>query len=575
MTAGAPAYGEPSRLYAVSPAAGTLVVLATDPKAGGLRQTGCFAAAARAGCTTVPALAGASDVAAWDRYVVVAARDADAIVVFERAGGSLARVPGAAGCAAAAIAGCTAATALDEPVAVAVGRGEVFVAARGSDAVSRFALGAGTLQPDGCVQQAGGAATGCTPGRALEAPEDVRLLGGDALGYLPPEGLAVASSGSDGVAVLDHAGPLSQPPGAAGCMTEDGADGCAAGAGLRGAARLETTNTDVFAAAPGAGAVTWIARGGDGVLSHRGSVAAPTAALAMPPLSGPVPADGPSYAFSHLYAAGAGIAPFARPYPTRALTPMTGPAFAPAGPVAGLAVSTEPESLAVYAAVPSAGAVVGFHRNIPPSCGVGWFRPDPVDVPAAAARIGVGCHDPNGDALAYSVATPPRLGRIIGFDGTQALYRGPMVNRARRLDWFTIRASDGGEAALHRIDVRLTYITGTGGRVVAGPPSVRILDRRARMDRRGRIRLRVRCTTDGGSRCRTRIAVRRGRAVGRAAATLRSGVTRRVRVRLAKRTRRAVRRARRGLLLRVAATGRDAAGRSRTATRRVRVRARR
>ena len=523
----------------------------------------------------MPALAGASDVAVEERspYVVVAARDADAIVVFERRDRTLTPVPGLAGCAAAAIAGCTPARALDQPVAVALDRGRAFVAARASDAVSalhrrRRRPRAGRLRPAGRRHR-----DGCHPGRALDAPQDVELIG-DPRVYPPTDTLVVASAGSNGIAVLDD-GPTgpTQPAGAEGCMTRTGAAGCAASAGLAGAARLAVAGDDAFVGAPGSGAVTQIRRNAGGSLTRVASPAAPTAALAFPPQPTRLIADAPSYAWSHLYAGGAGIVPFARGYETGTLSRLAGPVFDPSGAVTGLAVSGDQSSLAVYAAVPSANAVVAFSRNIPPSCGF-WFRPDPTKLDAPSARVPVRCFDANGDPLRYSLETPPKLGTVAGFDGDDALYEGPALNEGSRVDSFTVRASDGGESALSFVEVDLAYTRRSG--VIEPPvaaPRLRILDRRARMDRKGRIRLRVRCTTATASACRLRLSLRRRGTLAGRRRTLRSGEVRRIRIALPKRTRRAVRRARKGLLLTAAVSGRDGDGRIGRAKRRVRVRA--
>jgi hypothetical protein len=285
-------------------------------------------------------------------------------------------------------------------------------------------------------------------------------------------------------------------------------------------------------------------------------------------------ADAPSFAGSHLYAGGAGIAIFARDWPSRALVPLAGPSFAPSGAVTGLAVSGDPESLAAYAAVPSANAVLAFARNIPPECpGPGLVQPQPVVVRAPAADVPLGCTDPNGDPLAYTVVKPPRLGRVIGFAEGAALYRGPLVNTAKAADSFTVRASDGGESAERTVDVQLDYDT-TKPKAIARP-GFRFLDRAVRMDRRGRIALRVRCTVHRGSKCRVALTARR-RGTARKAVTLRSGRKTRVRIRLTRATRRAVRRAhRKGLPVTVTARARDSGGGSTTAKRRIRVRAKR
>lgn len=544
-------------VLAASPSAGTVTAFDADQKSGGFTQRGCVAAAARAGCSVGRALAGASDVAVAERagLVFVAARDADAVAAFRETPGGLEQLPGAQGCAAVgAPVGCGPAKALDEPVAVAVDEANdrVYVASRGSDAVAVFTT---SLQQIGCVQQGDGSADGCAPGRALAAPEDVAVSGDTAI---------VASSGANGVALLDG---LTET----GCLTDGGTQGCAAGQRLLGASRVTAFRDTAYVAAPGSGALSTL-RVSSGAASQTALSDAPTAALALPPEPYSQIADAPSYAGSHVYAGGAGLLTFPRELYTGVLgPPLPTPAYEPGGDVAGLAVSGQQFSLAAYAAVPAAGALLAFARNVPPDCGYGFGPPPAPRVGPGPTRLQIPCGDLNGDPLAYTVGSPPKLGKLLGIEGGAAIYQGPKVNRTRRLDSFTVRASDGGEAAVAFLQVRLDYVTDAEGRVI-DRPSVRILDRRARMGRRGRIRLRVRCTTKTGSACRARVAVRRGKGLTRTSAKLRSGATKKVRIRLGRRLRRSVRHARKGVLLKVTVTGRDSAGRKGSATRRVRVR---
>ena len=174
------------------------------------------------------------------------------------------------------------------------------------------------------------------------------------------------------------------------------------------------------------------------------------------------------------------------------------------------------------------------------------------------------CYDANGDALSFSVETPPARGRIAGFTATAALYEPPATGRAG-LERFTVRASDGGASALAYLQVRLR-------RRSACCPKLRILDRKLRMDRRGRITVRLRCAPANGKRCRVTLAVSRARRT----ATLKAARTTKVRLKLAPKLRRAIRRhPRSGVLVKLTATARDDAGRVARATRKIRVRAKR
>ena len=530
------------RVYAVSPA-GRLVVLEVNPRAGGFVEGGCFSATALAGCATLPALAGASDVAAADDRVYVTARGSDAVLRFRRSGSGLAY----GGCVAAALAGCVAAPALNAPAAVAAGprSGDVWVAS--SDSLEVFSW---DLSSAGrCFREGGGG--GCSPARALSQPRDVAIAGTQTL---------VASSGSNGVAVFRRG---AQAGGTAGCITAGGSDGCAAGTGLLGAARIAAFRENAYVGAPGSGALTTLrVPSATAAPSRVASGSAPTGALAIPPET--FVADAPSYAGSHVYAGGGGIAPFARDAVSGRLAAMAGPAFSPSGAVRDLAVSGDVDSAAVYAAVPSAGAVLAFDREIPPSCGP-FFAPEPVPPLASGDKlVPLPCYDANGDELRFSLETPPARGRVAGFTSTAALYEPPATGPAGT-DRFTVRVSDGAESALAGLQVRFP------GHAVPRP-KLRILDRRARMDRRGRIVVRLRCTPAAGRRCRATLAA--GRA--RRGATLRAGRATKVRLALPRRLRRAVRRhAKRGVLVRLTATARDGAGRRARTTRKVRVRPRR
>jgi hypothetical protein len=259
-----------------------------------------------------------------------------------------------------------------------------------------------------------------------------------------------------------------------------------------------------------------------------GSVGAPTAALAIPPQT--FVADAPSYAGSHVYAGGAAIAPFRRDASTGRLSPMAGPAFGPSGAIRDLAVSGDLESTVVYAAVPTAGAVLAFARNIPPDCGP-FFAPEPVPPLASGdTLVPLPCYDANGDPLRFSVETPPARGRVAGFTSTAALYVPPATGPAGR-ERFTVRASDGGASALARLQVRVAGHS-------ACCPKLRILDRQLRVDRRGRITVRLRCTPANGTRCKVTLAASRARR----SATLKANRTTKVRLKLPASLRRKIRR---------------------------------
>lgn len=117
-----------------------------------------------------------------------------------------------------------------QDVAVSPDGENVYVAARDSDAVLIFdrdpTTGLLTLSPgdDGCLNASG--TEGCAAGRALDEPKGLAISADG-------ENVYVASSGSGGgIAVFERnpaSGDLTQPDGAEGCISKSGADGCEAG----------------------------------------------------------------------------------------------------------------------------------------------------------------------------------------------------------------------------------------------------------------------------------------------------------------------------------------------------------
>ena len=526
-------------VFAASPADSAVMSLRERT----LEPLGCVAAQPTPGCVQGRALAGATDVAATRDRVYVAARDADAVSAYlVTEGGSLLPLPGAEGCVAMAVAGCATGRALDEPVAVTVTRGSLYVASRGSDAVAIFTITAGGgLVQRGCVMQGpGAAAAGCAQGRALEDPADIAYDGSWMRPQPGPgsEEVYVASSGSDGVALL-------RGDAMAGCITQGGTEGCATGRALDGASGIAVTLgyewatsshwDDVFVAAPEAGALA-VLRG----LSQTGCLAAggahgctPVAGLegvrvlAMPQSSWYPIADAGDYGGSHLYAAGSGaLRVFGRDARTTALSDVHPSADAPGA--SSVVVSREIGTRFAYAAMPGESAVVAFARQMRPACGGGWGPPpEPIEVPAGrTTRITVPeCYDPNGDALTYSVESPPAHGRLGALGADRTVAYTPAAGHVGD-DAFAVRASDGGESAVQPVRLRVTGTRDTRA------PRVRILDRVVRFGPRGRAVLRLRAD----EACRAGVEVRRrGRRVARGSFALPANRTRRVIVRLTRR----------------------------------------
>jgi hypothetical protein len=271
------------------------------------------------------------------------------------------------------------------------------------------------------------------------------------------------------------------------------------------------------------------------------------------------------YGGSHLYMGGDELLSFRRPdgY-VGALEPRGATARFPPGRVEGVAASQEPgASAALYATVPSAGAILALRRNRPPVCEFQDGGPELIRT-QTATPVALPCRDLDGDPLSYSVERPPGLGGVVGFSGAAALYKGPDFNHSLRWDSFSVRVSDGSDSTVMVLGVGLDY-------VATGPIKVRVVDKRLRMDKRGRIRLRVRCISEI-STCNARLAAYRGRRIAGVKAKLRSGHVRRMQLRLPRSVRRSVRRHRKGVRLRFVATAADAGGGTGRASRRVLVR---
>ena len=180
------------------------------------------------------------------QHVYVASKDSNAVAVFARntTTGALTQLSGQAGCIAAnGAGGCASGRGLVSPIHVEVSPDgqHVYVAARDSHAVASFArnvtTGVLTQLPGlaGCIAENGDGVT-CAVGAGLREAVFVTMS---------PDGtnLYVASQLSNAVATFARntlTGGLTQLPGVAGCVSEDGSDDgmalvCADGNGLLGA----------------------------------------------------------------------------------------------------------------------------------------------------------------------------------------------------------------------------------------------------------------------------------------------------------------------------------------------------
>ena len=171
------------------------------------------------------------------KNVYVASAFSDAVARFNRntTTGAIGQPAGSAGCVSETGAGtCADGHALDGAYSVAVSANgkSVYVASSGSDAVARFnrntTTGAITQPPGsaGCISETG--AGTCADGHALDGPRSVAVSADGKSVY-------VASYGSDAVTRLNRnttTGAITQPAGAASCVSQTGAGPCADGHGL-------------------------------------------------------------------------------------------------------------------------------------------------------------------------------------------------------------------------------------------------------------------------------------------------------------------------------------------------------
>jgi DNA-binding beta-propeller fold protein YncE len=196
---------------------------------------GCVSQRGAGSCAFGRALARAISVAVSPdgRNVYVASTGSDALAVFARNSrtGALRQLPGSSGCISQLRGGgCVDGRALNEPIVVIVSPDgkRVYLAARQHpSAVAVFERGrAGALMQRagaaGCISQGG--RSGCVAGRGLTRVWDIAAT---------RDGRHVYAAGTGGVAVLSvTADGLSQAQGKAGCVARATAEGCARGRAL-------------------------------------------------------------------------------------------------------------------------------------------------------------------------------------------------------------------------------------------------------------------------------------------------------------------------------------------------------
>jgi DNA-binding beta-propeller fold protein YncE len=227
-----------NNIYATSVNSSSVTIFQRNQTTGALTQlpgpAGCVAKTATPGCTTATALNGPDVVAVSPdgRDVYVGAFFGSAVLAFARNGstGALTQLPGSSGCIAASNAGCASGLALNQPEGLAIsGDGNnVYVAAALSAAVDVLtrnpATGALTQATDGTGCLTSTPLSGCGTGRALRGADAVTVSADDRNVY-------VTAGISQSIAMFNRTprGTLTQPVGAAGCVMNLVAVGCAPG----------------------------------------------------------------------------------------------------------------------------------------------------------------------------------------------------------------------------------------------------------------------------------------------------------------------------------------------------------
>jgi DNA-binding beta-propeller fold protein YncE len=252
-------------VYVGSVYSGTVAVFERNAITGALTQlpgkSGCVNDAGRGGCANGRSLRESIfvRVSPDGRHVYATARQSNSVAVFRRdqTTGELTQLPRKAGCVNEnGSQRCANGRALvyAHGLAVSPDGARLYVAARGSDSVAVFARnrrsGAITQlrRGRGCITSHPTRNPGCARGRALDGAYSVTVRADRG-----KENVYVTSRGNDGVATFKRiSGALRQPPGSAGCITNNRTGDCLrTGRGLNGAASLAVSGSgrDVYVAA--------------------------------------------------------------------------------------------------------------------------------------------------------------------------------------------------------------------------------------------------------------------------------------------------------------------------------------
>lgn len=264
-------------VYATARDSSTLQSFARNPKTGALRPTPgatCISGVALPACTPATALIGPDVVAVSPdgRNVYVGAFFGSAVLAFSRdpSSGALTQLAGAAGCIAAATAGCATGVGVSsiEGLAVSPDGSSVYAAAAASNALTELARDPSTgaltqmAPPNSCIADA--PLTGCGEGRELG--------GANAVAIAPDgENAYVTSFLSNSVTAFDRTagtGVLAQKEVTNACLVFLRSAGCSFGRAMLAPEGLDVSpdGRNVYIAAIETGAVDVLARNGKGAV---------------------------------------------------------------------------------------------------------------------------------------------------------------------------------------------------------------------------------------------------------------------------------------------------------------------
>ena len=454
---------------------GSIAVFDRDPATGRLAQkpghAGCLhSEPTDADCVNVPVMSSVwgITVSPDGRHVYAASYGNDRVLAFSRAAdGTLTLKAGGAGCVSNnGDAPCRDARALGGPVDVLVSPDgkHLYVNTFDGDSITAFTIGAdgGLTQITdgpggaGCIQNVPGP-DGCADGRAMDEQYQLAFDPGGTTLYSGTRQQTISGHARD--AATGRLAPLGGPQG---CVTQTGAEGCAAVAELTGAVYGLASTAGVLYATAGSAShkvLTFDRQPSGGLVRRPGAAGCVSNADAAncttgrglnSPAGVAVTRDGADvYVTSE---AGNGALVELDRSANGTLTPRAGTrGCAAVGAIAGCAATTGlltgPYSIAIspddrFIYTTNKGGRIGvFKRDSSgPVCTTST-------VTVQAGSVGplkIPCSDPDGDALTYSVVNPPTLGNLGAIDDAAGtiVYAAPQGQNGTTT--ITIRASYSG-----------------------------------------------------------------------------------------------------------------------------------